>query len=185
MKDKTDHLSMAIYQVAGQLLEIVKRNVESKLEPKLALLTCHDTTYLAFVGKDSTAIEISSMIDRKDFLYAVLLVLCVYFPPFGKALGYDFDSFKTLFANEQRPPIDNSAPRLFMNRKHEHNLRSLKSNSSKTKHKDATKLDESDDSGIECFDITFDELIKSREGMVFIGDGGCGLVYRILINVYQ
>ena len=175
---------MAIYQVAGQLLEIAKRNVESKLEPKLALLTCHDTTYLAFVGKDSTAIEISSMIDRKDFLYAVLLVLCVYFPPFGKALGYDFDSFKTLFANdfanEQRPPIENSAPRLFMNRKHEHNLRSIKSNSSKTKHKDATKLDESDDS-----DITFDELIKSREDMVFIGDGGCGLVYRILINVYQ
>lgn len=151
---------MVIYQVAGQLLEIFKprRNIESKLEPKLALLTCHDTTYLAFVGMDSTAIEISSMIGREDFLYAVLLELCVYFLPFGKALGFNFDSFKTLFAYFQISPTDNSLLRS-MNRNHVNDLSSLMSYSLKTKHKDTTKLYESEDSGIEFYDITHHSLI--------------------------
>lgn len=184
MENKDDHLCMAIYQTAGQLLE-------ASQDPRVGLLTCHDYTYLLYLDKVNCTVEISPIIKRQEFLQAVLLVLSISFPQFSKALRFNFDNFKAAFINDHRTPQNTPRNSLgssenqstsTQNGNHGYDLRSSNSNNQPS---DATKLDDSDDSGIDCYDLTLAELIKSRKDMTFIGYGGCGVVFRIQINVNQ
>lgn len=182
MENKDDKLCMAIYQTAGQLLE-------TSQDPRVGLLTCHDYTYLLYLDKVNCTVEISPIIKRQEFLQAVLLVLSISFPQFSDALDFTFNDFKA-FINDHRTPQNSGRNSLestenqstsTQNGNHGYYLR-LNSNNQPS---DATKLDDSDDSGIECYDLTLAELIKSRKDMTFIGYGGCGVVFRIHINVNQ
>ena len=182
---------MAIYQTAGQLLEASQTLDPSGLRfPQVGLLTCHDYTYLLYLDDVNRTVEISSIIERQEFLQAILLVLSISFPQFSDALNYKFDDFKAHFINDHRTPRNSLEPgqnqsTSAQNGNQGSNLTSSNSNSSNNQPSDATKLDQSDDSGIECYDITLAELINARKDMTFIGYGGCGIVFRIHMNVNQ
>ena len=173
---------MAIYKTAGQFLE-ASQTPKAPTFPPVGLLTCHDYTYLLYLNEATKTVEISSIIERQEFLQAVLLVLSISFQQFSDELGLNFDGFKEGFINNT--PLntprnslgssENQSSSAAQNGNHGYNLRSSNSN---TQPSDATNLDESDD-------ITFAELMKSRKCMTFIGYGGCGFVYQIQINVNQ
>lgn len=165
--------------------------MEASQHPKVQLLTCHDHTYIVYLNEYNRVVEISPIIKREEFLNAALLMLSISVPQFSDSLGVTFDNFKADFANNHRTPENTARNSLDPSEnqststqngilRHPYNLRSLNN-----QHNDATKLDDSGDNGIECNDITLADLIKSRKDMTFIGNGACGDVFRIRINVNQ
>ena len=155
-----------MYQCAGQL-------IETKELPKVILLTCHHYGYLLYLDESRRIVEVSSIIQRNDFLHAVLLVLSLSFEPVSKELDFNLDSFKTEFTNGHHTSPGNSLSSID---------RSRDGNQQETTRSNDV---DSRDSGIAVNyeNFSLDEFIEARKEREYIGHGRCGIVSRIHIKV--
>ena len=141
-------LCESIYETAGQILD-------SKEVPKASLLTCHEYSYFLYADEESGIIQISPVINRGDFLQAVLLLISLSYEEIGQELGFNLDRFKAEFSNQT-------------NR-----------NEAMTRNSTRLKFDEEYCSGL----FTADDFIKARKERTFLGYGSCGSVSRFDLNV--
>lgn len=153
------------------------------------LLTCHQYVYLLYLDECRRIVEVSSIIQREDFVHAVLLVLSLSFEPVSKELDFNLDSFKTEFTNGHHTLPGNSLSSIDNQPKssRDGNQQETRSNPdpSMMPNDIDVPLNDSRDSGIAVDDENFslDEFIEARKEREYIGHGRCGIVSRIHIKV--